>query len=207
MVSASRSAETGRRLLSALAVLSAVVAAVYLLLPTPLADVFFAAWVVGSVLLALVGGVAAWTNRTPLAWVAALLMTGLSIVAMTSLGLFTAPSAVFLLGAALLSQLAGPREDVREAIAANPPTVRETALKAGAGVGSIAVGAVLVYVNAIARELFEACASETVACVVEATHWLAVGGTVLGLLAISVGGWLVWKQVYVARVLGSKHVG
>lgn len=207
MVPASRSAETGRRLLGALTVLSAVVAAVSLLFPNPLADAFFAAWVVGSVLLALVGGVAAWTNRAALAWVAALLMTALSIVAITSLGFFVAPSAVFLLGAALLTRRTESREDAREAIAANPPAVRETVLKTGAGVGSIALGAALIYESAVARELFEACASETVTCAVEATRWPAVGGTLLGLLAISVGGWLIWKQVYVARVLTSNYVG
>lgn len=207
MTPSSRSAETGRRLLSALTVLSAVVAAVIVLLPNPLADAFFAAWVVGSVLLALVGGVAAWTNRTPLAWVAALLLTALSIVAITSIGLFVAPSAVFLVGAALLSHLTGPRGDAREAIAANPPTVRETVLKASVGIGSMAVGAGLVYATAVVRGLFEACSNETLACAIESTHWFAVGGTVLGLLAIGVGGWLVWKQLYVAHVLRSKQFG
>ena len=207
MVPASQPIETGRRLLSALAVLFAAAAAVYLLLPNPLADAFFAAWVTGSVFLALVGGIAAWTNRTPLAWVTALLMTILSIVTMTSLGLFVAPSAAFLLGAALLSRRAEPRRNARKAIAANPPPVREFVLKVGAGVGAIAVGTVLVYATAIVRGLFEACSNETLSCAVENTHWLAVGGTVLGLLAISVGCWLIWKQIYVARVLASRHVG
>lgn len=200
MVPLPPSAETGRRLLASLAVLSAVVAALALLFVNPLADVFVAAWVAGSVLLALVGGVAAWANRTPLAGAAALLLTGLSLAGMMSVGLFVAPSAAFLLGAALLSWRAGPREGVTEAIAANPPTVRETVLRALLGVGSIALGAGLVFVTAFGEGLFEACASETLACTVENTHWLAVGGTVLGLVAVGVGGWLVWKQLYVARV-------
>jgi hypothetical protein len=208
MVPASQSAaETGRRLLGALAALLAVAAAVLLLLPNPLADAFFAAWVIGSALIALVGGVAAWTNRTPLAWVAAILLSALSVVTLTSLGLFIAPAAVCLLGAALLSHWTGPRTDAREAIAANPPSLRETVLKAVAGVGSIALGSGLVYVTAVVRGLFEACSNETLACAIDAIHWFALGGTVLGLLAVGFGGWLLWKQIYVARVLRSEHVG
>lgn len=208
MAPTSQSAETARRLLGALAVLLAVVAAVALLLPDPLADVFFAAWVVGSVLLALVGGVAAWTNRSALAWVSALLLTGLSLAGLMSVGLFVAPAAVCLLGAALLSGRSEARKETRDAIAANPPSARDTVLKAGAGVGSICLGAGLVYATAVRGDgLFEACISETLACTLRNTHWPALGGTVLGLLAVAIGGWLVWKQVYVARVLASKQFG
>ncbi|MFC7081369.1 hypothetical protein [Halorussus caseinilyticus] len=208
MVSTANSTGTGRRLLGSLAVLFAVVAAAVVLLPNPLADAFFAAWVVGSVLIALVGGIAAWTNRTPLAWVAAVLLTGLSITAMLSFGPYVAPAAVCLLGAALLSHRTGPRGNARKTIAANPPSVRETVLKTGAGLGSIVLGAVLVYVSAVTGSgLFDACANETLACALENTHWFAVGGSVLGLLAVGVGGWLLWKQIYVARVLTSKQLG
>ncbi|QLH81159.1 hypothetical protein [Halosimplex pelagicum] len=35
------------------------------------------------------------------------------------------------------------------------------------------------------------------------THWDAVDLTVLGLLSVCLGGWLVWRQSYVVRVLGS----
>jgi hypothetical protein len=91
--------------------------------------------------LALVGGIGAWTNRTPLIWVAALVLTGLAIVGMWSIGLFIAPATLFLLGDAFLSQRAGLRLEVRESIAADPPTVRESVLKTLAGVGSVIVGA------------------------------------------------------------------
>lgn len=209
MVSPYQSPSLGNasRLLSVLAVLSASVAGGYLLLPHPLADVFFAAWVLVSVILSLVGGIGAWTNRTPLVWVVALLLTVLSIVGMWSIGRFIAPAAFFLLGAALFSQLAGPRTDVLEAIADSPPTESEVVLKTLAGIGSVVVGSGLVYVGAFARELFGACASETLACAIDRTQWDAVGVTVLGLIAISSGGWLLWKQVYLARVLALEQSG
>lgn len=200
------SVRTVSRLLSVLAVLSASVAGSYLLFPNPLADVFFAGWVLVGVILSLVGGIGAWTNRTPLVWVAALLLTGLAIVGMWSIGLFIAPAAVLLLGAALFSQLAGPREDVLEAITTNPPTASEVVLKTLAGTGSVVVGTGLVYVGAFAQELFVACARETLACAIGNIHWDAVGITVFGLLAVGFGGWMVWKQVFVARVLALNHV-
>lgn len=194
---------TVSRLLSALAILFASVAVTYLLFPDPLADVFFTGIVMLSVIFALVGGIGAWTNRTPLVWVAALLLTGLSVVGMMSIGFVIAPAALSLLGAAVFSQLAGPRTDVREAIVANPPTGREIARKTLVGIGSVVVGFGLVYVGAFARGLFGACARETLACVVETTNWGAVGLTVLGLGAVGYGGWLLWKQAYITRVLAS----
>lgn len=202
--SRSVSVETASRLLAGLAVFCAIAAAIVLLSAGPLADAFFAAWVVGSVVVALVGGLGAWTNRTPLVWVAALSLTALSILGMWSIGPFVAPAALFLLGSAVFSQLAGPREGVREAILADPPTVRETGAKALAGVCSVLVGGWVAYEGSIARELFGACIAETLACVVETTHWDAVGITTVGLLAVGFGGWLLWKQVYVARVLASE---
>lgn len=209
MASAYRSSPLGKvgRLLGVLAILSASVAGSYLLLPTPLADVFFAGWVLVSVILSLVGGIGAWTNRTPLTWVAALSLTGLSIVGMWSIGLFIAPAALFLLGSALFSQLAGPRKDVLEAATANPPTTRETVRRALIGTGSMVVGSGLVYIGAFARELFGACANETLICAIDKTHWGAVGITTLGLIAVGIGGWLIWKQVYITRVLALRHSG
>lgn len=191
-------------LLSVLAILSASAAATYLLLPNPLADVFFAAWVLVSVILALIGGSAAWTHRTPLVWAAALLLTGLSIVGLWSVGPFIAPAALFLLGSAILLQWAGPRKEIQEAIIADPPTVREVALKALVGINSVAVGSWLVYAGAFARELFGTCARETLVCAIGKTHWDALGITVLGLIAVGLGGWLLWKQIDIARVLASK---
>lgn len=209
MVSApqSSSLRTGSRVFGVLAIVSTIVAAAVLLLPDPLADVFFAGWVLFSVILALVGGLGTWTNRTPLVWLAALLLTGLSIVGMWSIGFLIAPAALLLLGAALCAQRAGPRQDVPEGIIANPPAVRETLGKTVAGIGSVAVGGRLVDIGALGRELFGACASETLACALGTANWEGVGLTLLGLTAISFGGWLLWKQVYVARVLASQHAG
>lgn len=199
----SSSVRRASRLLSVLAVVSTSVAASYLLFPRPLADVFFAGWVLFSTLLSLVGAIGAWTNRLSLVWVAALLLAGLSIVGMWSIGLFIAPAALLLLGAALLLQVAGPRTDVRDAIRSNPPTVPDAVLKTLAGSVSVAVGAGLVYVGAFSQELFGACATETVDCAIEKAHWNAIGLTVIGLIAVGFGGWLIWKQVYIARVLAS----
>lgn len=179
----------------------------YLLLPTPLADVFFSGIVLLSVIFALFGGVGAWTNRPSLVWVAALLLTGLTIIGIMSIGFVLAPAAIFLLGAALSAQRAGPREGVREAIRANPPTVPEAVSKTLAGTVSVAVGVGLVYVGAFSQELFTACASETLTCSLTNTHWDAVGLTLLGLLAVSLGAWLVWKQIYISRVLSSTQTG
>lgn len=50
---------TVSRLLSVLAILVVGVAAGYILLPDPLADVFFAGWMLFSVGIAIVGGVGA----------------------------------------------------------------------------------------------------------------------------------------------------
>ena len=202
----SSSIRSASRLLSVLAVLSASVASGYLLLPNPLVDVFFSGIVLLSVLFALVGGIGVWTNRTPLVWVAALLLMALTIMGMMSVGLFLAPAALFLLGAAIFSQLAGPRTGLQEAIIANPPTVPEAVLKTLAGTVSMVVGVGLVYRGAFSQELFGACSSETLACALATTHWDAVGITILGLIAISFGGWLIWKQVYIARVLTSTKI-
>lgn len=199
----SSSSRTTSRLLSALAILAACVASGYLLLPNPLADVFFSGIVLLSVLFALIGAFGAWTNRTPLVWVAALLLTGLAVIGMMSIGLLIAPTALFLLGAAFFSQLAGPRTDVQEAIIENPPTVREAVLKTLAGAVSVAVGGGLVYIGAFSQELFGSCARETLSCALNTTNWGAVGLVVLGLSVISYGSWLLWKQAYVARILAS----
>lgn len=197
--------QTVSRLLSVLAILSASVSVTYLLLPNPLADVFFAGIVMLSVILALVGGIGAWTNRTPLVWVAALLLTGLTILGMMSIGFFLVPASLLLLGAAAFSQMAGPRIDVREAIIAEPPTERELVRKKQIGRGTVVVGVGLVYVGAFAQELFGACSNETLACALDKTNWGAVGLTVFGLVGISLGGWLLWKQAYITRVLASRQ--
>lgn len=198
-------AKTISRVLGILAVLSTILTAGILLSPNPLADVFFAGWVTFSILLSTAGAGAAWTNRTPLLWVAAVLLTGLLVMGMWSIGLFIAPAALSLLGAAVLSQWAGPRRDVQEEIIANPPTVYEAVLKTLAGTGSIAIGGWLVYTGAIAQHLFGACAAETLDCALANTHWNAVAITTLGILAIGLGGWLIWKQVYIGRVLAGER--
>ncbi|WP_135304875.1 hypothetical protein [Haloarcula amylovorans] len=205
MTSASqtRPSETVSRLLSALAILSAGVAVTVLLLPNPLADVFYSGIVLLSILFALVGGIGAWTNRTPLVWVAALLLGGLSILGMMSIGLYLVPAALLLLGAAVFSQLTGPRPGVRESILANPSTRRDIVQKILVGTVAIVVGLGLVSVGAFRRELFGSCARETLDCALKTTNWDAVGLTVLGLVAISFGGWLVWRQAYITRVLAA----
>jgi hypothetical protein len=200
-------ARAGSRLSAALAVLVAVVAAVALLLPNPLADAFFAGWVLFGVALAVAGAVGAWTNRTALVGAAALLTTGLAVVGMWSIGFFVAPAALLLLASALLSRAAGPRRAVVEAITADPPSGRELALKAVAGVGNVILGGWLVNAGALERDLFGACAQETLACALAGTHWDAVAVTAVGLLLIGVGVWLVWRQLYTARVLVSRPVG
>lgn len=195
--------QTVSRLLSVLAILTASTAVASLLLPNPFADVFFAGIVMLNVLFTLVGGIGAWTNRTPLVWVATLLLTGLTILGMLSVGIFFVPATFLLLGAAIFSQFAGPRTDVRAAISANPPPERELVRKKQVGTGSVVIGVGLVYVGAFALGLFGACASETLACALNTTNWGAVGLTALGIGAISYGGWLLWKQAYITRVLAS----
>ena len=197
------SSQTVSRLLSALAILAAGVAVTVLLLPNPLADVFFAGIILLSVVFTLIGGIGAWTNRTPLVWVAALLLAGLTILGMLSIGLFLLPAALLLLGAAIFSQLAGPRPGVRETIIANPPTQQELAGKTLVGAGSTLGGAAVVYLGAFTQELFGSCARETLACALETTNWGGIGLTILGLSAICLGGWLLWKQAYTTRVLAS----
>lgn len=176
-------------------------AVTYLLLPNPLADVFFAGIMMLSVIFALVGGVGTWTNRTSLVRVAALLLTGLSILGMMSVGFAFAPAALLLVGSALFSQVAGPRETSVARMTADSPSEREVVVKKLVGLGSGVLGTGLVYIDVFAQELFEACASETLACTLEKTNRGAVGVTILGSTMISFGGWLVWKQVYISRLL------
>ncbi|WP_123537953.1 hypothetical protein [Halosimplex salinum] len=201
------SPEAAARQSSALAVVASGAAAFALLYPDPFADAYFAAWVLSVVALAVVAAVGAWTNRTPLVWAAALPTTGLAILGMMSIGLFVAPVALLLLLTAGFSQAAGPRADVRESILTDPPSTREILLKGLAGLAAVTVGTGLVYLGAVARPLFGACARETLSCALAKTHWDAVGVTALGLLAVCLGGWLLWRQQYVARVLASAQSG
>lgn len=68
------------------------------------------------------------------------------------------------------------------------------------------IGVGLAGVGALSHDLWGACASETLACVVEKTNWDVAAVTLLGLAAVGVGGWLVWKQGHVARVLATTSV-
>lgn len=201
-------AHTVSRTLSGLAVVLAGLAAVILLLPQPLADAFFAGWVLAGVGFAAVGAVGAWTRRSALVWVAALLLAGLSVVGMWSIGLFIAPAALALLGAAVATRWVGSRPGAREAVRAEPSSVREVVLKTLGGAGAVLMGAWLVYEGTIVRELFtRGCASETLACALSVTRWDAVGLSVIGLAVVGLGSWLVWRQVAVGRVLASNHPG
>lgn len=196
------------RLLATSAVVLAGIAAVALLGPRPLADAFFAAWVVGAVALAGVGAYAAWTRRSALVWVAALLLAGLSVAGMWSVGLFLAPAAVALLWAAVASHWTGPRQGSREAVLEDPPSVLAAVLKTLGGSGIVVVGAGLAYEGVMVRELFtRGCARETLGCALAVVRWDAAGLAVLGLAGIVLGGWLVWKQVAVGRVLASRSAG
>lgn len=199
------SAGASSRLFAALSVVAIVAAAGYLLAPDPLSDVFFAGWVLVAVGLAVVGGVAAWTDRTPLLWVAALSLAALSVVGMWSIGFLVAPAALLLLGAAALSQVSGSHAERRARAVSTTPS--DAVLRPLGGVAAVGGGGWLVYASAFRQELFGACASETLACVLGTTHWAAVGTTVLGLAAVGVGCWLLWKYVYVGRLLGSRHAG
>lgn len=201
-------AVTASRLFGALAILIATVAAVALLYPTPLADVFFAAWVVVAVGLAVLGGVAAWTRRTPLVWVAGLLLAALSIAGMWSIGGLIAPSAILLLVAAVVLQLWGPPPDGRPSSALDPPSVREAARYTLGGTAALLGGSWLVYQGVFVRELFVAgCAQETLDCAISVTRWDAVGLSFLGLVALGFGGWLVWRQAAVGWRLAADHLG
>lgn len=197
---------TAARLLGALAAVAALAAAAYLLLPDPLADVFFAAWVLAAVGLAAVGGLAAWTARTALVWLAGLLLSALAVVGIWSIGLFVAPAAVCLLAAATCLQFDRPRRvaqlSVAEAIAA-----RGAVTRALAGAATAALGAWLVYAGAVERGLFGACARETLSCALAVARWDAVALTAVGLVAAAGGGWLCYRQVQLARVSGWKLVG
>ncbi|WP_227378095.1 hypothetical protein [Haladaptatus halobius] len=205
--SQSSPAHTGSRLLGVLAVLSTSVAAIYLLLPNPLADAFFAGWVLVSVILSLVGGIAAWKQWTPLVWVVALLMTALSIMGVWSIGLFIAPAALFLFGAAILSYRARPREGVRKTANGESPTVSTTRRKIGGGIGALAIGSWLIYVGAFAQELFGACATEGLECTINRMNWAGVGMTVLGVTMVGFGGLLLWKHLPSIRVFVAQQNG
>ena len=198
---------TSSRTLAALALAASLLASAALLTPEPLSDAFFAGIVLLNPLFAAVGVVGVWTNRTPVLWVAALLSLALSTAGMMFVGLFLSPTALLLLGAAVTGQIAGPRAGVREAIIADVPSVRERLLRAVAGLASVGVGVSLVDAGAFRQELFGSCARETASCAISTTNWLAVGLTLLGFAAVALGAWLVWKQVYVSRVLRAARAG
>lgn len=199
-------ARTASRLLGTLAAAAAAVAAGTILLPEPLADVFFAGWVLAAVGLAAVGGVAAWTDRTALVWLTALLLSGLAVLGMWSIGTYVAPAALFLLGAAVCSQLAGPRVADRVAPGLEPAAVPASAPRTLAGAGAIAAGGWLAYAGAVERGLFGACARETLACALAVARWEAIGLTGLGLALVAVGGWMCYRQLRLARAVGWKPV-
>jgi hypothetical protein len=197
------SASEASRLLSGLAVFIASTAAIFLLFPAPLSDVFFTGWVLFSVGLAVVGWVSARSNRVSLVWVTALLMTALAVLGMWSIGLFIAPEALCLLLAGAFLQIAGDRTAVREAVLTAPPTAPESILKTLASCMALALGGGLVYLGALNQPLFGACARETLACVLDRLHWDALGITVSGVVAFVFGGWLLWKQLYIAHTISS----
>lgn len=194
---------TVSRGLSSLALVAALVTSSILLYPSPLGDVFFSGIVLSSVLFAVIGVLGAWTTRTPLLWLAAFLLAGLTVVGMLSIGLLIAPATILMVGAAITNHLAGPRSGVRDAITADPPTTEERASRTIVGGFSTVVGIGFVYAGAFRQELFGACADESLSCAFGMAHWDAIGLTVIGLSVVAIGGWLLWQQMIITRALSA----
>lgn len=207
MPSTNTDAGTLSRALAGVAVLAALLTSAVLLFPEPLADVFFTGIVLLSPLFAVVGAVGAWTERAALVWVAALLSVGLTLAGAMSVGLLFAPAALLLLGSAVAARATGPDTAARERLVADPPEARERLQKALLGVAGIVGGAAAVDAAAFDRDLFGSCAQETLGCVMRTTNWGLVGLTLLGFGAIAGGAWLLWRQVYVTRVLAGARAG
>lgn len=184
-------ARAAARLLAALAVVAALAAGALLLWPDPLADVFFAGWVLVAIGLAVAGAAGAWTDRTPVAWLAALLLAGLAVVGMWSIGVAIAPAGLLLLAAAGASQV--DRRRLGELGEASPSRDRDALRRSLAGLAALVAGAWLVDAGAVSRPLFaRGCARETAACLVAVARWDGVAVTLLGLAALGLGGWLLW---------------
>lgn len=202
MAPTSRTSPLGvSRLLTLVALLIAL-AAVFYFYPWMVNDVQFAGWVLFGLFLVLIGVIGAWTNRTGLVSAAGVLLTGFAIAAMWSIGPLIAPAALLLLVAAWFSHRAGPRVGVREAIRADPPSEAERRRKTWAGMLAIVGGVALIVLGVFVLELFvAACPDETLACTLEIANWSGIGLTLFGLIGVTVGSWLVWRQSYIERVL------
>jgi len=187
-----------------LAGLAAAVAAVAVLWPRPLADVFVTAWMLGAVLDTLVGTAAAWTGRRALLWVATVLLAGFAVVGMLTVGWLFAPAVLLLFAAALLSGWAGPILDQPEP---STTAARRIAVGTLAGAAAVGGGVVVVRVAAFDRELFGSCAIETPACVLATTDWPAVVATTLALAIVALGGRLLFRQALATRALIERSTG
>lgn len=189
------------RVLSLAALLNLLVAILYFI-PWLYHDVQFAGWVLFSLFVVLIGVIGAWTNRTGLVSVAGILLAGCAIAAMWSIGPSIAPAALLLLVAAWFSHRAGPREGVRDAIRVDPPSEAERRRKMWTGMIAIVGGVALIVLGVFVLELFvAACAQETLTCTLDVANWSGIGLTLVGLIGVCVGGWLVWKQNYIERIL------
>lgn len=82
------------------------------------------------------------------------------------------------------------------------PSVLKRVVNVLLGVSAIALGLGLVYLAIASGVVGEACADETLTCVLKSLNWGAVASLVGGGMALITGGWILLKPVYVA--IGSK---
>jgi len=175
------------RLLGALGAGYGTLVGLYLLVRIGGDDVFAAGFVLLAVAFALLGGYGGLRGRTAPAWIGAVGLALVAVLGAMSIAPFLGPGAVMLLGAALATQLPR-RARVRAAIRDDPPGASGLLYRAGVSIAAVALGAASIYVGAVLRGLFGACAVESLACVVRQTDWPAIVLTVTGLVGIGLAG-------------------
>lgn len=167
-------------------------------------DVAWIVWPLLIVGIALLGGAAAWTDRTVLVWVSAFALLGIAVLGAMTIGIYAAPAALLALGSAVLLHASGRHERtkrVERAVLSKPPTMLEAVLKTLFGAVAVSLGLVMAYYG-VSAGLSDACAVETASCVVENTHWDRVAGTAIGSVLSAVGVRAISKQIRSARIVG-----